>query len=244
MGSPKRRAPVTRQHAQALEEIILWCRSQGESIADPLTIDILEEVKGRVEQRAKDAAIFRVRLINHPNPRRPKKVAATRQEARVFQNGIEWSEDENELLRDLTKQAVHWNDMADMGLDGRTGHSCRKQASRLNIQRSGDAMRRQKVIPSVLTIQLDASDPVSAAIANLWSQGKSVEEVADAVNRSAEEVDRRIADMGIAWITPIIPGDPLKLSRRQEAMNRGVLARAREKRELAKQEAIERREAV
>lgn len=132
MGSSKRRAPITREHVLRLEEVIVWCKSQEAAGIDPLMIGVLEDVRDRVAARAKNAAIFRVRLMNHPNPRNVA-VATTKHNRDVI-----WTTEELDMLRDLYYRNVP---IADISLAiseryyPRSENACHRKAANLGFSR-------------------------------------------------------------------------------------------------------------
>lgn len=119
-----RSGPLCYDDARSLRRIRDWLKTVG---GNELEIDILEELSDRVDSHIKNAAIFRVRLLNHPDPNRMRK-------AKVSGKGIEWSEEEIDQLHRLFFEGLTIAEISER-MGNRTQFSIVDKIHRLGLRR-------------------------------------------------------------------------------------------------------------
>jgi hypothetical protein len=128
MSGKKTSYGITKQHGEHLREVLKWLAAQPD--ATPLEIGVLEEITGRVEHRALEGSIFRVRLKNRGDAAR-RTTNPTHMPGKEPE--IEWSIDEMDQLRRLVREGKTRTEIAEE-IEGRSYYAVIAKMHRLNLQ--------------------------------------------------------------------------------------------------------------
>jgi tRNA G18 (ribose-2'-O)-methylase SpoU len=117
---------VTLQHTQYADEIIAWLKITG---GTPLEVGVIEEIRDRLKEHAKNGSIIRVRLKNRgDNP-----IPANRMHRIGKEREIEWGIDEMDQLRRLARDGKTLSQIAEE-MEGRSYYAVVSKMRRLNMK--------------------------------------------------------------------------------------------------------------
>jgi hypothetical protein len=126
---------ITKQHGEHLRDVLKWLAVQPD--ATPLEIGVLEEVTGRVEHRALQGSLLRVRIKNRGNPRGSTGVRypapLKMDDATWHGGGLLWSVEEMDTLARLCREEKTLEEMHEF-LPHRTSHAISHQLKKMGLR--------------------------------------------------------------------------------------------------------------